>query len=77
MEEGVPSNVNRTLWFVVGYFSAIGVMFCAEWLSRYLSSLESSGVIVSPNGTAETERDEEVARESVELVKEYTEGTSE
>lgn len=72
MEEA--PNVNKTLWFVAGYFAAIGVMVITGWLSEYLSSLESSGVIVSTNGTAETKRDEEVAERSVQLIEEYTEG---
>lgn len=65
-------NVNKTLWFVAGYFCAIGVMIFTGWLSEYLSSLESSGVLISPNGTSKTERDEQVAEKSVELIGEYT-----
>lgn len=74
MEKATEPHLNflRTSWFVFGYFAAIGVIYCAERLSAYLSSLESSGVIVSPNGTSQTERDEKVAEESVELIREYT-----
>jgi hypothetical protein len=66
------NNVNKTLWFVAGYFVAIMVMMCADYLTKYLASLESSGVIVSPNGASETERDEKVAEKSVELIREYS-----
>lgn len=64
----MDKNDTKALWiFLLGYFSAIAVMMIADQLSGYLSSLESSGVIVSPNGN-ESDEGEKVTS----LVKEYT-----
>lgn len=48
--EGKSDSFNRALWFTIGYFVAISVEILADRLIEYLSSLESSGVILSENG---------------------------
>lgn len=61
----------RYLWFAVGYLTAIAVEILVSWVSRYLSSLPSSGVVVSMNGTAATEHEEKQVAETIEQVEEH------
>ena len=62
----MKNETKSLMVFLLGYFSAILVMWIAQELSDYLSAFESSGTIVSGNGdTSET------GERVTSLVKEY------
>lgn len=65
-----------TFVFVLGYITAFAVMYLTDQLSKLIQGVlenRQAAFVVSSNGTVEDKRDEEVARESIALAKEYTE----